>query len=72
MTLPWEIVDFTWVTDSNGELSLHKNEPNLNFKDSYLGHIVLKGTTWGYVLKDKEFVACVSYADALNKIKRAI
>jgi hypothetical protein len=69
---PWEEIRATWVTDSFGVLSLHKNDANLNFKESYVGELENKDGIWGYRLKDKEFVSCISYADALIKLRNAI
>lgn len=41
-----------WWTDGQGHRTMHRNDPGLTFKESFLGEIWDNGDGWVYKLKD--------------------
>ena len=68
---PDETALLTWMDDSSGLRSVHRNGKGLNAADSYLGRLVEKDGAWGYELKGGEYVKVGSYANAHKALEVA-
>ena len=59
-----------WVTDSGCFSSVHKNQPGLSFRDSFLGVMIHEAGQWGYRLRDTTKVLVGSYAKAREALEK--
>lgn len=62
----------TWITDSSGITSVHRNSHNLSFNKSYLGHLIYKNGCPGYFVKgDETLHLSQDYARAIEGLTKA-